>query len=177
MSNSDKIDHLYVLKQKNSQEVFCATFFQKSSEKPQHKLTPLHRFFFWFRKAQKKKLCKKKTPREFRSLRRATRATRPRRLKTFCAGFGVTIKMLSRYRWGVRESYLRKNTVRQLWSKLTTFMSSNKIPFGKFFWFFSRKKRTEKPKNKLTSERVSLSAESDEGSAPSTAQVFWKKLD
>ena len=92
-------------------------FFKKVAKNPKTKLTPLHRFFFWFRKAQKKKLCKKKTPRKFRSLRRAT-AVSPadhdkffenNLTKNFLRVFVLRYnKKLSRYRWGVRESYLRK---------------------------------------------------------------------
>ena len=44
--------------------------------------------------------------------------------------------------------------------------------FGKFFVLLFFKKVAKNLKNKLTPKRVSLSAESDEGYAPSTAQVF-----
>ena len=44
-------------------KVFCGAFFQKSDIKPQHKLTSTPTSLFLLaQKAQKKKLCKKKTP-------------------------------------------------------------------------------------------------------------------
>ena len=83
-SNSAEIDHLYVLKQKNSQEVFCATFFQKSSEKPQDQTnSPTPLFLLIPQGAKEKALQKENAVRGFRSLRRATRATRPRLRKFF----------------------------------------------------------------------------------------------